>query len=537
MSGPMGGWDQKSKHGGITARYNAEALGKKLRRLQELFAGRLSVKQADCIDWLQQVPEGAPLFLDPPYFVKGDILYPERMDASQHARLAEVLSKRSNWLLSYDICDEICSLYRGFAQLVKVPFRYCINGKKKTWKEKHEYLIASPDVDVSRLRALAGEPGGELLEGQSMGDRRKVMVTGCGMVPELVFTEREGGQPPSQVKQQTGEEKMERKQEVAPKGTAAGTGPTDPAHDTNGPQTHAGTAPVESGYESLDVNGTKKIYEELNGVLDKLASTLVQTVDQAVPELAKMQSLLSQRGADRKKVLRQAGLPGWTQWAKTYAAKLDRSFRTIQDRIKQYRGSHASGTAGPTRKTEGSRKSERLKLDYRQQAALVKAQLAASDLVAALKKGADWQTPLAEYEKVAIAPAKLNSFMNTISPEPDWKGLLTELVTTLERYGDRIPIAVINQVHHVEKVLNIQPGQLPPRKPMASGAKWYRVKSRTKPGFRTDYLVVCDGDKRPHGVYDTEDEANAVCESLNLSPVASAVPQHINPQPAAQSAA
>ena len=76
-----------------------------------------------------------------------------------------------------------------------------------------------------------------------------------------------------------------------------------------GPQAHAEAARVQVGYESLDVNGTKKAYEELNGVLDKLATTVVQTLDQMVPDLAKMQSLLSQRGADRKKVLRRAGLP------------------------------------------------------------------------------------------------------------------------------------------------------------------------------------------------------------------------------------
>jgi hypothetical protein len=160
----------------------------------------------------------------------------------------------------------------------------------------------------------------------------------------------------------------------------------------------------------------------LNGVLDKLASTVVHTLDQVVPQLEKMQSLLSHRGADRKKILRQAGLPGWTPWAKAYASKLDRSFRTIQDRIKRFRGPQASGAADTTGKAKSKGNGKRLRLDSRQQAALVRAQVAASDLVAALKKGADWQTALAEYDKVAVAPAKLDSFLNALSPEPDWKG-------------------------------------------------------------------------------------------------------------------
>ena len=83
---------------------------------------------------------------------------------------------------------------------------------------------------------------------------------------------------------------------------------------------------------------------------------------------------------------------------------------------------------------------------------------------------------------------------------------------------------------------NAQPGeqQTPRRKPMETAAKPYRVKPRTKPGFKTDYLIVCDGDKQPYDVFDTESEAKAVCERLNAPPVAGIVPQEINPRSAAQ---
>jgi hypothetical protein len=49
------------------------------------------------------------------------------------------------------------------------------------------------------------------------------------------------------------------------------------------------------------------------------------------------------------------------------------------------------------------------KLDGRQQAALVKAQLATKDLVAALKIGGDWQSALAEYGKVSVTAARLDA--------------------------------------------------------------------------------------------------------------------------------
>jgi hypothetical protein len=72
---------------------------------------------------------------------------------------------------------------------------------------------------------------------------------------------------------------------------------------------------------------------------------------------------------------------------------------------------------------------------------------------------------------------------------------------------------------------------------METAAKSYRVKPRTKPGFKTDYLIVCGGDKLPYDVFDTESEATAVCKSLNKSRAANVVPQHTNPQSAAQLAA
>ncbi len=201
-------------------------------------------------------------------------------------------------------------------------------------------------------------------------------------------------------------------------------------------ETRAISAPVSEGYKSLDVDGTKETYEELNSVLDKLAATVVQTLDQMIPYLAKMQSLLSQRGAARRKLLKKAGLPSWTKWVKAYAAKLDRSLRTVQERIRQFHAGRESGSHSGSART-GNR--ERVKLDTRQQVALVKAQLATSDLVAALEKGGDWESALEGYKKVAVSPKKLDGFVNAFNSEPDWKRAFTQLVGTLEKCCDALP--------------------------------------------------------------------------------------------------
>jgi len=86
-----------------------------------------------------------------------------------------------------------------------------------------------------------------------------------------------------------------------------------------------------------------------------------------------------------------------------------------------------------------------------------------------------------------------------------------------------------------EEIRNAQLGeqQLPPSKSMATVTKPFRVKKRTK-GNIIDFAVTRDGDKLPDEVFDSKDEAVSHCESLNKSLVANIVPQHVNPQSAAQ---
>src|ERR1035437_2554074 len=144
---PIGGYGQQSKWT-IDCRYNAPLLQKKIQNLRRLLAGRLTVTCEDCFDWLQRIPAEVPLYLDPPYFVKGDSLYPVKMDEMQHGKLADLLATRSNWIMSYDICDEIREKYT-FAQMLEMGFRYSINGKKTNWKNSNEFLVVSPEIDTS----------------------------------------------------------------------------------------------------------------------------------------------------------------------------------------------------------------------------------------------------------------------------------------------------------------------------------------------------------------------------------------------------
>jgi hypothetical protein len=111
----------------------------------------------------------------------------------------------------------------------------------------------------------------------------------------------------------------------------------------------------------------------------------------------------------------------------------------------------------PAQRSKSS--SQAIRLDGRQQAALVKAQLAANDLVAALKHGGDWQTALDEYLKVAVTPGRLNSFLDAVSLEVDWKNLLMNLVHALEPCTDSLPVQATHALHVAQKMLKVKVSQ------------------------------------------------------------------------------
>lgn len=90
-----------------------------------------------------------------------------------------------------------------------------------------------------------------------------------------------------------------------------------PAHETR-----AESARVE--YETLGSNATKAAFDELDSVLHGLADQVVFTIDQIIPHLAEMQSLLSQRGRARRKVLKAADLPTWPEYGKEYRRRVER---------------------------------------------------------------------------------------------------------------------------------------------------------------------------------------------------------------------
>lgn len=139
-AGPIGGAQQLSKWT-VDCRYNPQTLKRECLRAVDCMRGRLMVRSEHFSDYLKRYEkQKACFYLDPPYFKKGRELYPVHMQGEEHKQLAMILKKIKRWVLSYDQCEEIESLYK-FASIQTLAVAYSINGVKSKWANKNELII------------------------------------------------------------------------------------------------------------------------------------------------------------------------------------------------------------------------------------------------------------------------------------------------------------------------------------------------------------------------------------------------------------
>lgn len=110
-------------------------------RLAEFEIDNLIVENADFHDSLAKHTNDF-LYLDPPY-ANGGKLYGEKGDVHEsfnHEGLAEIITKRDGWILSYNDCKIVRELYGDFKK-VNLEWAYGMNTNKKS----NELLILSKD--------------------------------------------------------------------------------------------------------------------------------------------------------------------------------------------------------------------------------------------------------------------------------------------------------------------------------------------------------------------------------------------------------
>ena len=138
--GPLGGREQKSDYK-VDCRWSPDYICKKITKLNSTLA-KYEFRDNKCssVDFSNLIKDEtypAIIYLDPPYYVKGNELYQFGFTQNDHERLTEALrTTNHSWVLSYDDCPEIRRLY-DWAQIEELVVNYSITGAR----QKTELLI------------------------------------------------------------------------------------------------------------------------------------------------------------------------------------------------------------------------------------------------------------------------------------------------------------------------------------------------------------------------------------------------------------
>ncbi len=123
--GPIGGFDQSGTWK-VNARFTKKTIIDRLEKVKE-FRNKIEVSNLDGVALLKRLEKRNSenqyfIFLDPPYFQKGQSLYLNHYNNEDHENLSEFLRKSSfkKWVMTYDDVPYIKNLYatmrtKGFA--------------------------------------------------------------------------------------------------------------------------------------------------------------------------------------------------------------------------------------------------------------------------------------------------------------------------------------------------------------------------------------------------------------------------------------
>ena len=149
--GVIGGIEQQGKWK-INARYNKEELVNRIRKIAR-YKDRISLYNLDALELLQRelpnLPEKTLVYLDPPYYKKGQDLYQNHLNHDDHEKLARFMknSRDKYWLITYDNVSPITEMYKEMRQLT-----YSLNYSAANRYAGSEIMIFSdkliiPNVD------------------------------------------------------------------------------------------------------------------------------------------------------------------------------------------------------------------------------------------------------------------------------------------------------------------------------------------------------------------------------------------------------
>jgi DNA adenine methylase len=128
LGGVIGGKEQNGQYK-LGERFLRDQLCERIERIGK-HSGAIHVYEEDAYNLLLRchkfLPRNSMVYLDPPYFVKGEGLYRNSYKMQDHLKIARLLGStrfRRPWIVSYDNADQIRKMYH-YANSVAYGLRY-----------------------------------------------------------------------------------------------------------------------------------------------------------------------------------------------------------------------------------------------------------------------------------------------------------------------------------------------------------------------------------------------------------------------------
>ncbi|MEQ1598997.1 MAG: DNA adenine methylase [Methylotenera sp.] len=121
LGGVIGGKNQEGKWK-LDARFNKSSLINRIEKIAAL-RNRIRLYNLDAAalikTLLPTLPQNTLVYLDPPYYVKGQGLYENHYKHGDHMAIADLVQKeiKQHWIVSYDHTSEIDEMYKSRAKI------------------------------------------------------------------------------------------------------------------------------------------------------------------------------------------------------------------------------------------------------------------------------------------------------------------------------------------------------------------------------------------------------------------------------------
>ena len=148
--GIIGGKNQSGKYH-IDARFNKDDLIARIERIGEL-ADHITVECKDGIAFIKGLDEKfdideALVYIDPPYYVKGSMLYLNHYSHEDHVSLSRtIMDLRLRWILSYDDAPEIKDIYKW-----AIPLEFEMYYSTYKTKRGRELFFTSKNLELPNM--------------------------------------------------------------------------------------------------------------------------------------------------------------------------------------------------------------------------------------------------------------------------------------------------------------------------------------------------------------------------------------------------